>query len=91
MERGGIGAVHKKALKLNREQYKKVKAMDHGQMQEFICGMYNEGYAEGMGAARQRVEPADIAAVLAEIKGVGEKKVAEIMAAVNRLYEGGGE
>ena len=80
-----------KGLKLNREQYKRVKRMDHKQMEDFICNMYNEGYADGKAAAELRIKPSDIATVLVEIKGVGTKKAAEIMAAVNKLYERGAQ
>lgn len=78
-----------KRLKLNREQYKRVKRMDHKQMEDFICNTYNEGYADGKAAAAPRIRPSDIASVLIGIKGVGTKKAAEIMAAVNKLYERG--
>ena len=46
-----------KGLKLNREQYKRVKRMDHKQMEDFICNMYNEGYADGKAAAEPRIKP----------------------------------
>lgn len=78
-----------KGLKLNREQYKSVKRMDHKQMEDFICNMYNEGYEDGKKAAEPKIKPSDIASVLITIKGVGTKKVTEIMTAVNRLYERG--
>lgn len=76
-------------FKFNREQYKNVKRMDHKQMETFIVNIYNEGYEDGKKAAEPKVKVSDIAAALTEIKGVGTKKAAEIMAAVNRLYEGG--
>lgn len=77
-----------KGLKLNREQYKWVKRMDHKQMEDFICNIYNEGYADGKAAAEPKIKSCDIATVLNDIKGVGTKKAAEIMEAVNKLYEG---
>ena len=40
-----------KGLKLNREQYKSVKRMDHKQMEDFIVKMYHEGYEDGKLAA----------------------------------------
>lgn len=80
-----------KGIKLNREQYKKVKRMDHKQMENFIENVYSEGYEDGKKAAGSRVKPSDIANVLVDIKGVGTKKAAEIMAVVNKLYEGGAE
>lgn len=80
-----------KELMLNREQYKRVKRMDHKQMEDFICNMYKEGYEEGKAATAPRIKPSDIASVLIEIKGVGTKKAAEIMAEVNKLYEMGAQ
>ena len=79
-----------KGLQLNREQYKRVKRMDHKQIEDFIVKMYNEGYADGKQAAGStRVKPSDIATAIMEVKGIGTKKAAEIMAVVNKLYEGG--
>lgn len=78
-----------KGIELNREQYKNVKRMDHKQMETFIVNVYNEGFEDGKKAAGSRVKPSDIASTLVDIKGVGTKKAAEIMAAVNKLYEGG--
>ena len=78
-----------KGIKLNREQYKNVKRMDHKQMETFVVNMYNAGYEDGKKTAGSRVKPSDIAVAISEIKGIGTKKAAEIMAAVNKLYEGG--
>jgi hypothetical protein len=75
--------------KITREQYKRYKRMDHKQMEDFIVNIYNEGYEDGKEAAGQKVKPSDIAAALVDIKGVGTKKIAEIMAAINKLYERG--
>ena len=74
-----------KGIKLNREQYKNVKRMDHKQMETFVVNMYEDGKK----TAGSRVKPSDIAVAISEIKGIGTKKAAEIMAAVNKLYEGG--
>ena len=60
-------------------------------MEDFICNMYNEGYADGKAAAEPMIKPSDIATVLVEIRGVGTKKAAEIMAAINKLYDKGAE
>lgn len=75
-----------KGVRLNRKQYKSIKSMDHKQMEDFICNMYYEGYEDGKKAAEPKIKPSDIAAVLINIKGVGTKKAAEIMAEVNELY-----
>ena len=80
-----------KGLRLNREQYKRVKRMDHKQMEDFICNMYNDGYKDGKEAAEPKIKLSDIASALVGIRGVGTKKAAEIMAALNTLYEMGTE
>lgn len=73
--------------RITREQYKRFKRMAHKQMEDFIVNLYNEGYTDGKKAAQPKVKPSDIATILVDIKGVGTKKAAEIMAAVNKLYE----
>lgn len=69
--------------------HKRRLAMDHKQMETFVVNMYNAGYEDGKKTAGSRVKPSDIAVAISEIKGIGTKKAAEIMAAVNKLYEGG--
>ncbi len=72
---------------ITREQYKNVKRMDHKQMESFMVNLYNEGFNDGKQAAdTKRVKPSDIAVAISEMKGIGTKKAAEIMAAVNELY-----
>jgi hypothetical protein len=72
---------------ITRTQYKSMKRLDHKQMEEFIQNLYLEGYEDGQKIAKQKVKPSDIAVTLMEIKGVGTKKVEEIMIAINKLYE----
>lgn len=72
-----------------RAQYKDVKKFDHAQFDAFCTRIYTEGYQEG----RNSVPGADINAVLAAIgnvKGIGEKKLADIRAGVETLFTGGG-
>ena len=78
-----------KKVGITRDQYKSFKRMDHKQMENFIINLYNEGYEDGKEAAGKRVKPSDIAVAIMEVPGIGTKKAADIMAAVNKLYEGG--
>ena len=78
-----------KGLNLNREQYKHVKHMDHKQMETFLANMYQEAYDKGKRATEPKVTISDIVAAIVEIKGIGTKKVTEIMNVINKLYEGG--
>lgn len=74
---------------LNREKYKQIKRMDHKQMEAFIYNIYKGGYEDGVKAVVGiGIKPDDIAAAITDIKGIGTKKTAEIMAAINQLYEG---
>ena len=45
-----------KGIKLNREQYKNVKRMDHKQMETFVVNMYNAGYEDGKKTARTKTD-----------------------------------
>lgn len=78
-----------KKVGITREQYKSFKRMDHKQMESFIINLYNEGYEDGKVAAGKRVKPSDIAVAIMEVPGIGTKKAADIMIAVNKLFEGG--
>jgi len=76
-----------KKFGITREQYKNVKRMDHKQMETFMVDLYNEGFNDGKeAAATKRVKPSDIAVAITEVKGIGTKKAAEIMAVVNKLF-----
>ena len=56
-------------------------------METFMVSFYNEGFNDGKEAvATKRVKPSDIAVAITEVKGIGTKKAAEIIAAVNELY-----
>lgn len=70
-----------------REQYKNIKKMDHKKMETFMVNLYNEGFNDGKHAAdTKRVKPSDIAVAISEVKGVGTKKVTEIMTTINELF-----
>ncbi len=77
----------KRGNSITREQYKNVKRMDHKQTETFMVNLYNEGFNDGKQAAdTKRVKPSDIAVAISEVKGIGTKKAAEFMAAVNELF-----
>ena len=81
-----------KKIRITRQQYKNFKRMDHKQVEDFIVNLYNEGFSDGKEAVgAKRIKPSDIAIAITEVKGIGTKKAAEIMAAVNKLYEKGEE
>ena len=66
-----------------RAQYKEVKKFDHAQLDEFCTRIYLEGKKDGTGT--------DHTAVMEQIKnvkGIGEKRLAQIEAAVGTLFTG---
>lgn len=75
---------------ITRDQYKSIKRMDHKQMEKFMVDLYTEGFDDGKEAAgKKRIRASDIAVAIMDVKGIGTKKATEIMAAINKLYEGG--
>ena len=71
---------------LNREKYKAVKRMDHSQMSAFLEDIYKSGYAEGQ--AKTKGLPVDeVKDVILQIKGIGEKRTAEIIATLDERIE----
>ena len=69
-----------------RAQYKAAKSYDHGQFDEFCSNIYIEGFKDG----KNSVQGADITAVMTVIrtvKGIGDKRLAQIEAIVSTLFE----
>lgn len=75
-----------KTYELNRKTYKDVKKMDHGQMSEFCESQYKRGYEVG----KQEVpglSNEEITQAILQAKGIGEKKVDAITAALEKAME----
>lgn len=69
-----------------RAQYKAAKSYDHGQFDEFCSNIYIEGFKDG----KNSVQGADLTAVMTAIrtvKGIGDKRLAQIEAIVSTLFE----
>ena len=69
-----------------RAQYKAAKSYDHGQFDEFCSNIYIEGFKDG----KNSVQGADLTAVMTVIrtvKGIGDKRLAQIEAIVSALFE----
>ena len=72
---------------LNRKKYQVIKRYDHNQMTTFLAELYREGYANGRKAAEGLTKD-EMKEVLLQVKGIGEKKTADIIAAIeNRIKE----
>jgi hypothetical protein len=73
----------KKRFELNRKVYQSVKKMDHNQMNNFMQNMYDSGFKDG----QVSVPGLDISLIkktLLSVKGIGEKKAADIIIAIEK-------
>ena len=76
---------------ITREQYKNIKKMDHVQMSVFYTRVWQDGFNDGVKAAKKNkaaaVKPVDIEKALQGLKGIGEVKLKAIMQRIYNLYE----
>lgn len=76
-----------------RSQFRQVKQMDHITMKRFIENVYMQGYdkaAERTKDVKEDIKLDKVLADISKIKGIGDKKLAEIAKIVNN-YLGGAE
>ena len=73
----------KKSFELNRKIYQSVKKMDHNQMNNFMQNMYDNGFKDGQ-ASVPGLDIGLIKKALLNIKGIGEKKAADIIIAIEK-------
>lgn len=77
-----------KKVGITRQQYKDIKKKDHQQMNAFLIRFWQDGYNDGLKAAKKaNVSPADIKNAISGIKGIGETKVNAVMQRIYKLYE----
>ncbi len=72
-----------KDIVINRKQYQSIRKMDHNQMNLYIQSIYKSGFEEGVKSV-PGTDIADIEKVLLGIKGLGAKRVADILEAFER-------
>lgn len=70
-----------KGFLLNRKQYERIRKMDHCQMTLWAESLYKSGYADGQKAA-EGLTASEIRDTLLTVKGLGEKRVSTIVAAL---------
>lgn len=73
----------KKKFELNRKVYQSVKKMDHNQMNNFMQNMYDSGFKDGQ-ASVPSLDINLIEKALLSVKGIGEKKAADIIIAIEK-------
>ena len=72
-----------KDIVINRKEYQGIKKMDHNQMNLYLQEIYKSGYAEGVKSV-PGIDIAEIEKVLLGIKGLGVKRVADILEALEK-------
>lgn len=77
-----------KGFMLNRKQYNLIRKMDHCQMTLYVESIYKSGYEDGKKAA-EGLTTNEIKGVLLRVKGIGEKRVDTIVAALEAAMEKG--
>lgn len=75
-----------KGFILNRKQYDRIRRMDHCQMTLWAESVYKSGYSDGNEAA-SGLTVSEIREMLLQVKGIGEKKVDIIAAALEEAME----
>lgn len=72
-----------KDIVINRKEYQNIRKMDHNQMNLYLQNIYKSGFEEGVKSV-PGTDIADIEKVLLGIKGLGAKRVAAIVAALEK-------
>lgn len=79
-----------KDIVINRKEYQDIKKKDHNQMNVYLQNIYKNAYMDGFKAGTESVPGIDIAEiqkVLLSIKGLGVKRVASILEALEKEFE----
>lgn len=71
---------------LNRKMYKEIKVMDRNQMESFLRSLYDQGVEEGQQSVKG-VDLEEIIDMIRTVKGIGEKRLQEIVSRVSLLFE----
>lgn len=79
-----------KDIVINRKEYQGIKKKDHNQMNVYLQNIYKNAYMDGFKDGTESVPGIDIAEVrktLLSVKGLGEKRVADILEALEKEFE----
>ena len=75
-----------KDIVINRKEYQNIKKMDHNQMNLYIQSIYKSGYTDGVKSV-PGIDISKINEILLGIKGLGAKRVAYILEALEKEFE----
>lgn len=65
---------------ISRDTYKKVKAMNREQMNDFLTGIYQEGVNDS------QIDLDELREVIGSVSGIGEVRLNQIMDAISAYY-----
>ena len=71
---------------INRKEYERIKKYDRTQMDTFIQSVYKSGFKAGTESV-PGIDISKISEILIGIKGLGTKKVADILEALEKEFE----
>ena len=79
-----------KDMVINRKEYQSIKKKDHNQMNLYLQNIYKNAYMDGFKDGTESVPGIDITEIkkaLLSIKGLGAKRVADILEALEKEFE----
>ncbi len=79
-----------KDIVINRKEYQGIKKKDHNQMNLYLQNIYKNAYMDGFKAGTESVPGIDITEIkkaLLNVKGLGAKRVASILEALEKEFE----
>ena len=72
-----------KNVTINRKEYERIKKYDRTQMDTFIQSVYKSGFEDGKSSV-PGIDISKISDTLLTVKGLGEKRVEAILAALEK-------
>lgn len=71
---------------ISRELYRAVKKMDSAQMSTFLSNVFQEGFDAAL-KNTDNITIEDLHNAIGTVKGIGEKRMAEIDIAIKKLFD----
>nr|DAS01789.1 MAG TPA: putative DNA-3-methyladenine glycosylase 2 [Caudoviricetes sp.] len=72
-----------KDIVINRKEYQNIRKMDHNQMNAYLQEIYKNGYTDGVKSV-PGIDIAEVRKTLLSVKGLGEKRVEAVLAALEK-------
>lgn len=76
----------KKEYKISREMYRGIKQMDSSDMGKFLGNVFDEGFKAAINNTNN-ITLEDLHNAIAEVKGIGDKRLIEIDEKIKQLFQ----